>query len=112
MALTATATGRVQHDVVAQLALQSCLLFRSSFNRPNLRYEVRKKAKGLQSVEEMGDLVLNKFSTTLGRTKKLQCGIIYCATIKLCEDVAESLENFLRSRLGHGRRRVKYVFIK
>lgn len=37
MALTATATPRVQHDVVQQLGIQQCLMFKSSFNRPNLR---------------------------------------------------------------------------
>jgi hypothetical protein len=37
LALTATATPRVQRDVVAQLALQHCVIFRSSFNRANLR---------------------------------------------------------------------------
>lgn len=37
MALTATATPRVQHDVVQQLGIQQCLMFKSSFNRPNLK---------------------------------------------------------------------------
>lgn len=37
LALTATATPRVQHDVVAQLGIHKCLVFKSSFNRPNLR---------------------------------------------------------------------------
>lgn len=37
MALTATATPRVQHDVVQQLCIKECAVFRSSFNRPNLR---------------------------------------------------------------------------
>lgn len=107
LALTATATARVQHDVVAQLGLQSCLLFRSSFNRPNLRYEVRKKSKGLRSVEEMCELMISNFSTKLGRAVKLQCGIIYCSTIKLCEEVAENLDTMLRSRLGGNRKLVK-----
>mgnify|MGYP006293280593 FL=1 len=38
MALTATATPRVQLDVREQLRLRDCLVFKSSFNRPNLRY--------------------------------------------------------------------------
>jgi superfamily II DNA helicase RecQ len=37
LALTATATPRVQHDVVQQLGIQQCLMFKSSFNRPNLK---------------------------------------------------------------------------
>ena len=41
LALTATATPRVQHDVVVQLGMQSCLMFRNSFNRPNLRSCIR-----------------------------------------------------------------------
>jgi len=40
MALTATATPRVQHDVVQQLCLTNCVVFRSSFNRSNLRWAV------------------------------------------------------------------------
>lgn len=39
MALTATATPRVQHDVRQQLSIPDCIIFRSSFNRPNLRCE-------------------------------------------------------------------------
>ncbi len=110
LALTATATARVQHDVVAQLGLQSCLLFRSSFNRPNLRYEVRKKPKGAKAVEEMGEMLLSKFSSRLGSKRRLQCGIIYCATTKKCEDVAENLESYLEEKLGRGNgtRRVKH----
>ena len=45
MALTATATPRVQEDVTLQLRIQNCLVFKSSFNRPNLQYEVMKKVK-------------------------------------------------------------------
>lgn len=37
MAMTATATPRVQHDIRQQLSIPSCLVFKSSFNRPNLR---------------------------------------------------------------------------
>ena len=37
LALTATATPRVEHDVIQQLNLENCVTFRSSFNRPNLR---------------------------------------------------------------------------
>jgi hypothetical protein len=37
MALTATATQRVQHDVREQLDIRKCVVFKSSFNRPNLR---------------------------------------------------------------------------
>lgn len=109
LALTATATARVQHDVVAQLGLKSCLLFVSSFNRENLRYEVRKKVKGNKAIEDVGDLVVSKFTHVIVNSRRVQCGIVYCSTIKKCETVCEELEGYLRGKLGHnhGRRRVK-----
>lgn len=111
LALTATATARVQHDVVAQLGLKSCLLFVSSFNRENLRYEVRRKIKGnnKKAVDDVGDLIVSKFTHTIVNSRRVQCGIVYCSTIKKCETVCEELEEYLRGKLGHnhGRRRVK-----
>ena len=109
LALTATATARVQHDVVAQLGLKSCLLFVSSFNRENLRYEVRRKGKGKKAIEDVGDLILSKFTHVIVNSRRIQCGIVYCSTIKKCEAVCEELEEYLRGKLGHnqGRRRVK-----
>ncbi|EFN52072.1 hypothetical protein CHLNCDRAFT_36987, partial [Chlorella variabilis] len=82
LALTATATERVQHDVVAQLGINRCLVFKNSFNRPNLRYEVRRKKKGC--VDEMAELILQNF------LKK--CGIVYCLSRAECERVADDLE--------------------
>lgn len=41
LALTATATASVKEDVVQALGLVDCIIFRQSFNRPNLRYELR-----------------------------------------------------------------------
>ena len=41
LALTATATPRVEHDVIQQLCLRECVTFRSSFNRPNLRHALQ-----------------------------------------------------------------------
>ena len=40
LALTATATDRVKHDIINNLGMKDCLTFQSSFNRPNLIYEV------------------------------------------------------------------------
>ena len=48
IALTATATERVRHDIVAQLALNDCGIFISSFNRPNLTYHVRPKRRAYE----------------------------------------------------------------
>jgi bloom syndrome protein len=43
MALTATATDQVRVDVISSLRLKDCICFNQSFNRPNLRFEIRKK---------------------------------------------------------------------
>ena len=101
LALTATATRRVQHDITLQLGLSSCLLFRSSFNRPKLDFEVR-RGHGKQ-LEEIANEIVARFSTTLegtGGVKTPKCGIIYCTTQKKCEQVAAGLEEMLCERLG------------
>jgi len=79
-AFTATATARVQADIVSQLRLHDAARFRASFNRPNLFYEVRPKdnafAELVHLLSEMGD----------GGS-----GIVYCLTRNGTEDVASGL---------------------
>ena len=106
LALTATATPRVQHDTIVQLGLSSCLLFKSSFNRPNLRYEVRDKPAKGRLTAALVDLLKSKFTTGAGSRRALQCGIIYCLTKAECEELADSLDRGLRDALGpcRGRR--------
>jgi len=114
IALTATATPRVQHDVVQQLAIPRCLVFKSSFNRPNLRYRVVKKRTGTAKAKgggqgghqaapslqgclaDMEKLLLEEFSDSHGR---VQSGIIYCLSRNDCEKVASQL-NGLRQKNG------------
>lgn len=67
IALTATATLKVQHDITKNLALKDPVIFKSSFNRPNLYYQVRKKTKDVDR-----DIV--KF--ILSHPNK--SGIVYC----------------------------------
>eukprot|EP00891_Asterochloris_glomerata_P002793 jgi/Astpho2/2793/e_gw1.00050.56.1_t len=99
MALTATATPRVQHDVVLQLCLSQCMLFRSSMNRPNLRYEVRKKkGKLAECMEEMGTLIGERFADRSG----VQCGIVYCLSKNDCERVSDELQSAVNQ---HSRRK-------
>lgn len=50
----------MQHDVRQQLRIPRCLVFKSSFNRPNLRYFVRKKGKS--ALEDIRNLMLNEFT--------------------------------------------------
>lgn len=99
LALTATATRRVQSDVIAQLALKQCYVFRSSFNRPNLKYEVHIKPHK-KLAEMLATRIFNDFAPRILGKRKLQCGILYCTTTKEVETLAEGLNNALKEKLG------------
>lgn len=84
LALTATATASVKEDVVRALALVNCIIFRQSFNRPNLRYSVIPKTK--KCLEDIDKFIKeNHFD---------ECGIIYCLSRMDCEKVAEKLQEY------------------
>lgn len=69
-ALTATATVSVKYDIVKHLALKDVVFFQSSFNRPNLFYEIRDKSKVKNLTDDIIMLLRQKFM--------YQSGIIYC----------------------------------
>jgi ATP-dependent DNA helicase RecQ len=79
--LTATATPKVQNDIQKNLGMENAQVFKASFNRPNLFYEVRPKTKNVD-----GDIV--RF------IKKHQgkSGIVYCLSRKKVEELAETLQ--------------------
>ncbi|MBR6306149.1 MAG: DNA helicase RecQ [Bacteroidales bacterium] len=79
IALTATATPKVQSDILKNLRIQDATIFRSSFNRPNLYYEVRDK------VEPEKDII--RFI----RQNPGKSGIIYCLSRKKVEELAQVL---------------------
>jgi len=79
IALTATATPKVQQDIVKNLQMTDATLFKSSFNRPNLFYEIRPKRDVIKEI-----IRYIKYNT--GKS-----GIIYCLSRKKVEEVAESL---------------------
>jgi RecQ family ATP-dependent DNA helicase len=79
MALTATATPRVRVDIEGRLGLREPVSFKQSFNRPNLRYEVRPKA----TMQDVVQLVRRDFAR--------QSGVIYCLSRQQCEQLAERL---------------------
>jgi ATP-dependent DNA helicase RecQ len=79
MALTATATGRVREDIVAQLQLQEPEVFVASFNRPNLTYRVLPKASGYRQVLDFL------------RARPKDGGIIYCSSRAGTESLASKL---------------------
>ncbi|GMH36179.1 hypothetical protein BSKO_04047 [Bryopsis sp. KO-2023] len=94
MALTATATPRVQHDIRQQLSIPMCLVFKSSFNRPNLQYEVRPKPKAAKVIEDIASLMRDRFTDP--GTGKVQCGIIYCLSRNECDEVAAKLNGTMQ----------------
>lgn len=81
IALTATATPKVQHDIQKNLDMLDAKVFKSSFNRPNLYYEVRQKT---ESVDK--DVI--KFI----RSMDGKSGIVYCLSRKTVEDLAATLK--------------------
>ncbi|KAI9091291.1 P-loop containing nucleoside triphosphate hydrolase protein [Phlyctochytrium arcticum] len=82
LALTATANDKVKADIIYTLDITKCDKYVQSFNRPNLRYEVRKK--GTSIVEDMVALIRTHYPS--------QCGIIYCGSRRACEEVTKKLE--------------------
>jgi ATP-dependent DNA helicase RecQ len=80
MALTATATPKVQQDIQKNLVMMDANLFKASFNRPNLYYEVRPKTKNV--VKD----IIKYIKTNQGKS-----GIIYCLSRKKVEELADSL---------------------
>ena len=91
IALTATATPKVQHDIQKNLGMQDARLFKSSFNRPNLYYEVRQKGPNID--REIIKII---------KDHPGQSGIIYCLSRKKVEDLAEFLQvNDLRALPYH-----------
>ena len=79
--LTATATPKVQEDILKNLDMSDADTFKASFNRPNLFYEVRTKTKNIES-----DII--RFI----KQHKGKSGIIYCLSRKKVEAIAEVLQ--------------------
>ena len=81
IALTATATPKVQHDIQKNLAMLDAKVFKSSFNRENLYYEIRPKTSNV-------DRDIIKFI----KNNEGKSGIIYCLSRKKVEELAEMLK--------------------
>jgi ATP-dependent DNA helicase RecQ len=79
--LTATATPKVQEDILKNLDMVDANTFKASFNRPNLYYEVRTKTKNVES-----DII--RFI----RQHKGKSGVIYCLSRKKVEEIAQVLQ--------------------
>jgi ATP-dependent DNA helicase RecQ len=80
IALTATATPKVQHDIQKNLGILDAGVFKSSFNRPNLYYEVKSK-------QDVTKEIIKYIKNNNGKS-----GIIYCLSRKKVEEMAEVLK--------------------
>ncbi len=80
IALTATATPKVQHDILKNLGITDAQVFKSSFNRPNLYYEVKAKQDAAREI-------IKYIKNNPGKS-----GIIYCLSRKKVEELAETLK--------------------
>ncbi|GET26849.1 DNA helicase RecQ [Prolixibacter sp. NT017] len=80
IALTATATPKVQHDIQKNLGMLDAKVFKSSFNRANLFYEVRSKTKPVEQI-------IKYIKGNPGKS-----GIIYCLSRKKVEELAATLQ--------------------
>lgn len=79
LALTATATPRVQNDILSQLRFENAARFLGSFNRPNLHYRVRAKRRALDLIE------------AFIKQRPNESGILYCLSRKDAERLSEEL---------------------
>ena len=91
IALTATATDKVRGDIKKSLGIVDAVEFKSSFNRPNLYYEVRPKTENVE--KDIIRFILQQ---------KGKSGIIYCLSRKKVEELAEGLRaNNINARAYH-----------
>ncbi len=81
IALTATATPKVQEDILKNLQITNAEIFKASFNRPNLYYEVRSKT------DQVAADIIRFISERQGKS-----GIIYCLSRKKVEELAKTLQ--------------------
>ena len=79
--LTATATPKVQEDILKNLGITDAKTFKASFNRPNLYYEIRPKTKNVDS-----DII------RFVKQNDGKSGIIYCLSRKRVEELAQALQ--------------------
>jgi ATP-dependent DNA helicase RecQ len=83
MALTATATPKVQSDIIKNLQMGDATVFKSSFNRPNLYYEVRSKGKKGEAIKEIVSYI---------KARPNKTGIIYCLSRKRVDEISGILQ--------------------
>ncbi|MDZ4668090.1 MAG: DNA helicase RecQ [bacterium] len=83
MALTATATPKVQSDIIKNLQMGDASVYKSSFNRSNLYYEVRSKGKKGEAIKEIVNFI---------KARPNKTGIIYCLSRKRVDEISGILK--------------------
>ncbi|KAL1315861.1 ATP-dependent DNA helicase Q-like 2 [Arachis hypogaea] len=96
VALTATATQRVQNDLMDMLHIPRCVKFVSTVNRPNLFYMVKEKSSvGKVVIDEIAEFIKESYPNN-------ESGIVYCFSRKECEQVAKELrERGIKANFYH-----------
>ena len=97
MALTATANEKVVSDAIRALEMRNEYRYKSSFNRPNLRYEVRPK----------DGKTINSIAAYISERPN-ESGVIYCLSRKDCENLAEKIQAQVRAKNGCRNVRVSF----
>lgn len=87
MALTATANQKVVNDAIRALGMRGEYRYQSSFNRPNLHYEVRRK--DAKTMDIIADYIAERRNDS---------GVIYCLSRKDCETLSDKLNDKLREK--------------
>jgi ATP-dependent DNA helicase RecQ len=83
IALTATATPKVQSDIIKNLQMGDAVVYKSSFNRSNLYYEVRSKGKKGEAIKEIVSFI---------KARPNKTGIIYCLSRKRVDEISGILQ--------------------
>uniref|UniRef100_A0A7N1A0H8 ATP-dependent DNA helicase n=1 Tax=Kalanchoe fedtschenkoi TaxID=63787 RepID=A0A7N1A0H8_KALFE len=91
MAVTATATQSVREDILKSLRIPHALILETSFDRPNLKYEVIGKTK--EPLKQLGELIKSRF--------KDMCGIVYCLSKSECLEVSKFLNEKCKFKTVH-----------
>ncbi|MCU0328687.1 MAG: ATP-dependent DNA helicase [Chitinophagales bacterium] len=100
IALTATATPKVQHDIIKNLELENHVTFVTSFNRPNLYYEIKYKVNDTWAIKNMVQFI---------KTHPNKSGIVYVLNRKSAEDIAKIFnENGIKAQPYHAGLEGKY----
>lgn len=86
IALTATATESTEKDIIQGLGLKNCHIFKSSFDRKDIRYEIKRKTTKANDTLEISRLIKSQFNS--------ESGIIYCLSRKKTEELAKHLVSY------------------